>query len=83
LPDNLFNVIAEVALISPLTIVPSTIFAEVIILSAKSALVKGTAVGLFPINGIINSYYVLIASTVETQTSKELAVSEITFKGIS
>jgi hypothetical protein len=61
-------------------IVPSTIFAEVIILSAISALVKGTDAGLFPINGIINSYYVLIASTVETQTSKELAVSEITFK---
>jgi hypothetical protein len=52
LPDNLFNVIADVVLISLLTIVPSTIFADVIMLSAISAEVKGTAAGVFPINGI-------------------------------
>jgi formylmethanofuran dehydrogenase subunit B len=39
---------------SALTIVPSTIFADVIIPSAISAEVKGTAEGLFPIKGIIN-----------------------------
>jgi hypothetical protein len=52
LPDNLFNVIADVVLISLLTIVPSTIFADVIMLSAISAEVKGTAEGLFPMKGI-------------------------------
>jgi hypothetical protein len=37
---------------SALTIVPSTIFADVIMLSAISAEVKGTAEGLFPMKGI-------------------------------
>jgi hypothetical protein len=45
-------VIADVALMSALTIVPSTIFADVIMLSAISAEVKGTAEGLFPMKGI-------------------------------
>jgi len=38
--------------ISALAIVASTIFADVIILSAISAEVKGTAAGVFPMKGI-------------------------------
>ena len=47
-PDNLVDTIAALALISALTIVPSAIFAEVIIPSVMSAEVKGTAEGFVP-----------------------------------
>ena len=55
------------------------ILLSVIIPSDISALVKGASVGFLPTYPIMISYE-LISSTVDTHTSQELAVSEITFK---